>query len=239
MSQLFLVRHGQARLFTDNYDRLSDLGVLQSKALGDLWIRHGVRPDHVWTGTLERQVNTATLVGEVFRTSGEHWPESSVSEDLNEFPAEQILTILSQQLRETDASIAELADAFDDAADDQDRYRYFHRLLEAVTARWVQNDYDNESVPVSWSEWSGAVRDILRRIMAYASSGESVVVFTSGGPVGVGVQTVMGAPELKAAELNWRIHNSAVTKFTFSGQRVSLDRFNEVAHLNSENLTYR
>jgi broad specificity phosphatase PhoE len=239
MSEIYLVRHGQARLFTEDYDRLSDLGVGQAEALGHSWIEQGIRPKHVWSGTLKRQIRTARSVGEIFTRNGEHWPESSVSEQLNEYPAEEILRSLGRQLRETEPKIQALADAFEAAVDPDDRYRHFHRLLVAVTACWVSGDYQCAGVPISWAEWSGSVRNALRRIMQATDRGESVAVFTSGGPIGVSMQTILGAPDIKAAELNWRIHNGSVTRFTFSGERVSLDRFNDVAHLKSENLTYR
>lgn len=239
MSELFLVRHGQARLFTEDYDRLSDLGIGQAEALGHAWLEQGIRPDHVWTGTLKRQIGTAQTVGAIFSSKGEDWPESQVSEQLNEYPAEAILGSLGRHLRETDTRIAALADAFENAGDHPDRYRYFHRLLEAVTAHWVAGDYDCDGVPLSWAQWSGSVRDALRRIMKATGSGQSVAVFTSGGPIGVSTQTVLDAPDIKAAELNWRIHNGSVTRFTFSGERISLDRFNDVAHLSAAELTYR
>lgn len=239
MSQLFLVRHGQARLFTDNYDRLSDLGVRQSCVLGQYWAANGIRPSQVWTGSLVRQIRTAETAGEEFSNCDLRWPEPTVSEQLNEYPAEEIMQTLGGHLREADPEIATLADAFDDAGEKADRYRYFHRLLVAVTARWVEGDYECTDVPVSWADWSGGVRKALRRIMAETGSGESVAIFTSGGPIGVCTQTILGAPDIKAAELNWRIHNGSVTRFTFSGERVSLDRFNDVAHLSRELLTYR
>ena len=84
MSELLLVRHGQARLFTEDYDRLSDLGIQQAAALGQFWIAQGVRPDSVWTGTMIRQIRTAEAVGDIFLNHGEHWPEPTVSENLNE-----------------------------------------------------------------------------------------------------------------------------------------------------------
>jgi len=239
MSVLFLVRHGQARLFTEDYDRLSDLGVGQAEALGHSWLEQGIRPDHVWTGSLKRQIRTAQSVGEVFFSNNECWPEPCTTDQLNEYPAEEILRSLGRHLRETDPNIAVLADAFEAAAGSNDRYRHFHRLLVAVTARWVSGDYQCDDVPVSWSDWSDSVRDALGRIMKTTGSGESVAVFTSGGPIGVSMQTVLGAPDIKAAELNWRIHNASVTRFTFSGERVSLDRFNDVAHLSAADLTYR
>ena len=70
-------------------------------------------------------------------------------------------------------------------------------------------------------------------------SGKTVAVFTSGGPIGVSVQSALEAPDLKAAELNWRVYNCSVTQFTFSGERISLDAFNGTAHLQPEMLTFR
>lgn len=55
MSTLLLVRHGQARLFSDNYDRLSDLGLSQAEALADFWLERGIRPDSVFSGSMIRQ----------------------------------------------------------------------------------------------------------------------------------------------------------------------------------------
>ncbi len=59
MSTLLLVRHGQASLFTDNYDRLSELGLSQAEALGKFWLDRDIRPDSVYSGTLTRQRQTA------------------------------------------------------------------------------------------------------------------------------------------------------------------------------------
>jgi broad specificity phosphatase PhoE len=47
------------------------------------------------------------------------------------------------------------------------------------------------------------------------------------------------APDIKAADLNWRVHNCSVTRYTFSGERVSLDTFNDVSHLPPGMHTYR
>ena len=79
----------------------------------------------------------------------------------------------------------------------------------------------------------------LVRDQAEAPRGADVAVFTSGGPVGVAVQTVLEAPELKAAELNWRVNNASVTRFTFSGPRISLDAFNDIGHLGRDMRTFR
>ena len=109
----------------------------------------------------------------------------------------------------------------------------------AVDPETVYGADDGIDLPVTWADWSGGVRAALVDIMAAAQGGKTVAVFTSGGVIGVSVQTVLDAPDIKAAELNWRIHNGSVTHYTFSGERVSLDGFNDVAHLPRDMLTYR
>lgn len=239
MSELILVRHGQASLFSDDYDRLSQLGVGQSRVLGSAWLEEELSPDLAWSGSLKRQVDTAAAVGAVFAKAGRSWPAVEVHEGLNEYPGEEIVTTLGAHLRETDPAIAALAQAYESADAYADRYRHLHRLLEAVIARWVEGDYDPAVVPLTWRAWSGAVRGALQDIMAAAGSGKRVAVFTSGGPIAVSVQTVLAAPDIKAAELNWRINNCSVTRYTWSGERVSLDRFNDIAHLPREMRTFR
>jgi broad specificity phosphatase PhoE len=239
MSTLLLVRHGQARLFTDDYDRLSDLGFDQAEALARFWLERGIRPDQVFSGSMVRQRQTADKVGEVFATSGEEWPELQEVPGLNEYPAEEITRSLVPALREADPSLDELASALNSSEHYADKYRYLHRLLETVIARWIMGDYGDVDVPLSWKTFSGAVRSALREVMSNSESGKTIALFMSGGPVAVSVQTILQAPDIKAADLNWRVHNCSVTRYTFSGERVSLDAFNDVSHLPPGMHTYR
>jgi broad specificity phosphatase PhoE len=239
MSTLLLVRHGQARLFTDDYDRLSDLGFDQAEALARFWLERGIRPDQVFSGSMIRQQQTANKVGEVFTTSGEEWPQLQEIPGLNEYPAEEITRSLVPALRKADPSLDESASALNSSEHYADKYRHLHRLLETVIARWILGDYGEVDVPLSWKTFSGAVRGALREVMSNSESGKTIALFTSGGPVAVSVQTILQAPDIKAADLNWRVHNCSVTRYTFSGERVSLDAFNDVSHLPPEMHTYR
>ena len=239
MSSLHVVRHGQARLFTDNYDRLSELGISQAAKLAHHWLEHDLQPDAVWCGTLKRQQQTADEVGRIFAENGKPWPERRQTDGFNEYPAEEIMQTLLPVLRQRHEDVAAMANAFESSKDRNDRYRYLHRLLERVIACWVQGDYEEGLLPLSWDTFSGGVRSAFREAMKEAGRGASVAVFTSGGPIGVSMQTVMEAPEIKAAELNWRVHNCSVTNYTYSISRISLDRFNDVSHLPPEMHTYR
>ena len=50
MSNLFLVRHGQASFLETNYDKLSSKGEAQSRMLGEYWVKHGVSFDQFFPG---------------------------------------------------------------------------------------------------------------------------------------------------------------------------------------------
>ncbi len=49
-----MVRHGQASFGQDNYDKLSELGEIQSRKLGEFWVEWDVKIDAVYSGTLDR-----------------------------------------------------------------------------------------------------------------------------------------------------------------------------------------
>ena len=59
MSQLFLVRHGQASFGAVNYDQLSTQGYQQARWLGEHFADMGIRFSQVVAGDLARQQQTA------------------------------------------------------------------------------------------------------------------------------------------------------------------------------------
>ena len=239
MSKLLVIRHGQARLFTDNYDRLSELGVRQAECLGDWFVQRGIVLDEMYAGTLTRQQETASAVSKVIQAAGVAAPEIKTLAGLNEYPAEEIMRQLVPELRGSDPRINRLAEEYDQADDYDSRYRSLHQLLTTIMQRWIKGDYKRGDSLLTWTEFSGAVRRALAEGMQTSGSGKTVALFTSGGPVGVSVQSTLDAPDLQAAELNWRVYNCSVTRFTFSGERVSMDAFNETAHLPQDMLTFR
>ena len=90
-----------------------------------------------------------------------------------------------------------------------------------------------------WTAFRARVLNGLRRIQE-GPSNRSVVLFTSGGPIGVLVQTALGAPDRSFLEVNWRVRNCSITEFVFSSGRLSLDSFNAIPHLSDERIrTFR
>lgn len=239
MGYLVLIRHGQARSFEKDGDRLSPLGEEQARALAGHWIRQGANFDEVYSGALVRQRRTAEIAEECFVQSGFDWPQLRTTPELNEYDSIGIIYNLIPSLAERDDSFRALAEAFERNRDAPERNRHFQRMFEAATSVWLSGEFEVEGVE-SWRSFQSRVRAAIERITSAEGRGRRVAVFTSGGVIGLVVQIVLNAPERSALEINWRVRNCSLTELTFSRGRISLDSFNTIPHLDDPALrTYR
>ena len=239
MSVLYVVRHGQASFFTDNYDRLSPKGVEQSRLLGKYWVENRVEIDEVYSGSLARQLQTAEAVGEIFCQAAKPWPNVQVLSGLDEYGGDYLMKDLRAELVQKHDHVRRLSEEFERATEERQRYRTFHRLLEALMRFYISGEFESDGFE-TWRQFHDRVTGAFAHIRSREGRGRQVAVFTSGGPVGVSVQTTLEAPEQQAGELNWRVYNASLTVFTFRANRISLDQFNSIAHLTTDELrTYR
>ena len=90
MGTLNLVRHGQAAFGTARYDCLTDTGQRQARLLGEWFAARRLRFDAVFTGTLERQVDTARHILSAAPALGHDMPQERLRA-LNEYDPAAIL----------------------------------------------------------------------------------------------------------------------------------------------------
>lgn len=238
MSTLTLIRHGQANAFQRDSDQLSDLGKRQAEALAEYWLDNEDGFDEVHVGTLVRQRRTEQIVAEAFEEAGEEWPEAQVSADWNEYDAPGILGKLVPELAGRDPRYAELVKAFEAARGTPDQNKHFQKMFEIAISEWMESAVETPGVE-PFSAFQERVYRAMDRITGDSAS-RRVAVFTSGGPIGLSVQRVLGAPPRAFAEVNWRVRNASLTDYLFSGKRISLDGFNAVPHLfNRQLISYR
>lgn len=237
MSTLLLVRHGQARPFDADSDRLSERGEAQARQTGAYLVEAALEFDEVYTGTLARQQRTAALVGERFAEAGRPFPEPRALPAWNEYPADAIMGALLPELARTDQDFAARVAAFHEHAAGPERNRYFQRMFEVLMAAWESAAVSSPDVE-PFASFHGRVTDALSEIVQRRGS-RRVVVFTSGGPIGVLVQHVLEAPARAALRLNFRVRNASLTEFLFSEGRISLETFNGVPHLPPALRTFR
>ena len=239
MSQLILVRHGQAAFLTDDYDRLSPLGEEQSRLLGEFWTKREVTFDAVFTGPRKRQRDTGRIVCDTYAQAGLAMPELIELPEFDEYDADGIMKELLPQLIAGDDRYRQLSENFKLSATDADKRRNFQKLFEAVTAKWVRGEVLAPDVE-SFREFHARVQRGLKRATQDAPSGSRVAVFSSGGAISVSVQLAAQAVEAMVIEFNWRIRNCALNEFVFSKDRLTLDSFNAIPHLDDPKFhTYR
>ncbi|MCA1829840.1 MAG: histidine phosphatase family protein [Myxococcales bacterium] len=224
MGNLYLVRHGQASAFEDNYDRLSSLGERQARLLGESWRRRGLKFHRVFTGPRVRQKTTAEIAAEAGGL-----PAPVELADLDEMGVEPLFREHMPDLFARHAHLQSLGDAMLMADGDEARARSFARLFEAVLQVWVRGDVRAAGVE-AWLEFRARVRRVLATVRAEAR-GQRIAVFTSAGPVAAAVQHALGTDDDGALALAFRVRNSSFSEFLFSGERFSLASFNETPHL--------
>jgi broad specificity phosphatase PhoE len=230
MSVLTLVRHGQASYLEADYDRLSPLGEEQARRLGAYWRRLGVRFDLVFSGPRRRHLRTAEIAG---------WPDPVVLDELDEYPAMELMAAVLPGLAERDPRIGALAAALAAANGGPERIRRADRLLRAVTERWAAGEVHAPGLE-SWDGFCDRVRRAVGVMRARAPKSSRTVAFTSGGPLAATAKIALGLTPRAALDLTWSPRNSALAEFLFSGDRFSLSSFNSLPHLDDPALwTYR
>ncbi len=230
MSSLVLARHGQACAFTEEPDRLSPLGWEQAARLGRYWVAHGLKFDAVYHGTLRRQRETFEAVAEECKRAGHVFPEAEVLPGLDEYGTQDLVSVIAPRLADSDPQFAMLWNAWQSGRQAIDRNRRFQLMFEALVSRWIEGRIDEPSLE-PWDTFRERAENALLRIRESRGRGVRVAAFTSGGPIGVAVQACLRAPASAALEINWRVRNTSLTTFLFSGPRISLDGFNELPHL--------
>jgi broad specificity phosphatase PhoE len=228
MSELFLVRHGQASFDADDYDQLSEVGYAQAAILADYWQAMSQRFDHSYCGSLKRQRQTANEVAKCIDSS-----EPTVLEGLNEYSSHEILAAYREQHAQADGFAA---------GGNMKEKKFFQRFLEAACSRWVNGQLEGQGMEL-FRHFKERVNDAVMQIMNDNAKGRKVVVATSGGVIALAVQSVLQMPDEQAIKLNWMVYNSSITRINFSGSRVSLSMFNSIPHLEqvqfADKITYR
>ncbi|MBX3635255.1 MAG: histidine phosphatase family protein [Rubrivivax sp.] len=216
MGTLMLVRHGQASFGAADYDRLSELGTRQCRALGEWFAARGQRFDAVLHGSLRRHAQSAAAIAEGLG-GPDGLPEPLVWPGLNEYDSEALIrTVHAGPLA---------------APDSAEVYRAHFRLLRDALTRWMAGETRPEGMP-SWREFVAGVVGALDHVRE-RHHGQQVLIVSSGGPIATAVAQVLAAPPASVIELNMRIRNSALTEFAFTPKRHMLVAYNHLPHLDS------
>ncbi len=231
MSTLYLVRHGQASFGTANYDQLSPVGREQAALLGRFFADSGATIDRVYSGTLQRQRETAELITQALGLT----KPIVVDAAFDEYDGDVILRHFAASLTPEELRLA------DWPALKKDR-RKFQLFLERAAKAWVEARIEAEDM-LPWHGFHGRIKAGLESIMRNEGRSKTLILSTSGGVIGTIVAHVLGLSNHMGVELNWAVHNASITRLIYNEEKISLSMFNALPHLECagrrELITYR
>ena len=213
MGTLYLVRHGQASFGAANYDQLSALGQRQSQQLGRYWHDRGQLFAAVYTGTLQRHVQT--LQGIASAQAG--LPAATPQTVWNEYDSAALMQCLHPEPLPP--------------ADTPQAYQAHFRLLCNALEQWMSGVISPAGMP-SWQDFSQGIRHSLEDIRKQHHA-HDVLLVTSGGPIATAVSAVLGCSPEVAIALNMRLRNTSVTTLSMGSKRLMLQTFNTLNHLDT------
>jgi broad specificity phosphatase PhoE len=209
MSQIVLVRHGQANTGArdeHSYDRLSPLGHKQASWLGEHFRTRGDVFAQVWTGTLRRHVETADGI------SAAHAGDVTRDPRLNELEYFTMAQLLDQQ----------------HGIGLPDSREGFVRHLPTLFQHW--QDGKLEGAPESFAHFEARVRDAIHDISTLP--GRTLVV-TSGGLIGMAMRLTLRLDMAAFCHVCLSIQNTSLSAWLPLEGQLALTQFNALPHLDT------
>lgn len=223
MASILLIRHAQASFGTDDYDRLSALGIEQAGVAGKFLGATGGRIARIMTGPLRRQRDTAAAIAaKVLQARGEA-PRVEVDARLDELRIDDHIAQMAATLPDPGGELAgHLAQA-------KTSSRSYQKVIQHVFTHWQRLSHDAE--PETWPAFATRAREVMRAIAARSGRGDTIVAVSSGALIATITQYVLGLPDSSTYGLFEALQNCSITHFLHSGARMSLSSFNDTTYL--------
>jgi len=218
MSELFLIRHGQASFGTDNYDCLSERGHQQAELLGQYLQQRGISIDVVFCGDMQRHRQT---MESIYRGLQQPLPEIQVHAGLNEYDFAELIRCYRLQAPEDPDVIA--------LGKDRNNKQLFYRLLRRILSLWSKDQVSG--VSESWGQFVDRVAAAREAIGESATPGNRILAISSGGAISQYVGGVLKLVPERVFDLNLQTRNAGITHFFFNREKFHLSQFNAVPHL--------
>lgn len=229
MSTLYLIRHGQASFGQENYDQLSELGHAQAQRAGRALSQRIPQFDAVVLGTMHRHRQTAEAFFEEYGHSLDTL-NPGFDAGWNEYDHQDILAQLRPELA-TAASTQQYVAA------QPNPKQAFEQIFNDAIDRWIRGEHDEDYIE-SWAVYHQRVTAALKNIIKQHAQVKNIAVFTSGGPISLVAQSLLGVPAERIMQLNWTLVNCGITKLVATGSRTFVASLNEHAHFEGEDKSF-
>ncbi|MDY0131782.1 MAG: histidine phosphatase family protein [Desulforegulaceae bacterium] len=239
MPLLYVIRHGQASFGESDYDELSKIGIKQAQILGKFFKQTKTTFDSIFSGSLERQVDTAvhTLEG-----MGEKGKKVEINKGFNEYSHTDLINASLDYYRQKEPEKS--YDLVELSKDKKKFQVFFSRLVED----WISGEFSGYGVE-AYETYSHRVLKAFEEVSDLKERKGKIAVFTSGGAISALLENTLQVHPFKAAKIGWGIKNCSISivsskgRFNRNSNRFLLRSFNCSAHFELENdkdlITYR
>lgn len=218
MTTIYLIRHGQASAGAENYDVLSPIGRKQAAILGDHLRDISLEFDGIYSGSLDRQIDTATIA------TGISSQELRIKDHFNEYNHSDIFARYLPLLAQKNKTMADAASA---GPNTMMTLEVFTELMNA----WTQDNSEQADAIESWPQFKNRISKGLQEISSSHGPRDNIAIFTSGGVICTIMQSVFNATPELAFEMNWGINNASVSRVKLKNEKIHLREYNNTAHL--------
>jgi broad specificity phosphatase PhoE len=212
MTTIYLIRHGQASIGTANYDVLSTLGKQQSGILGEHLRQLNINFDGVYSGTLQRQRDTATIALQRQKI------EPVTVAGFNEYHHAAIYQHYAPKLANSDVFKHH---------NDKLNFETFAALMNA----WAQDKSPQDSQLETFAQFCARIQNGFEEILAQHADTDTIAVFTSGGVICTLLQSILHFPVARIFEINWGIYNASISKIKIHRNEMKFRDYNNITHL--------
>jgi len=245
MTAIYLIRHGQASFAEQDYDKLSVKGIEQANILGQYWhkvvsskinvnlstqyysgslLRHEQTAEHFFNGLSKSQVNTNPANDGVITHAG-----------FNELDHVDILSRYNENWRSFQAMCSSVKRSGNNQSlDKTEMMRSFQQEFIQAMKRWISGDFDDYKE--SWPQFKQRCINSLQEAVTQINDNEpsnkkDLVIFTSGGVIGVIVGHILGLDNQQSLQVSQQLVNSSVTKVIATNDGFKLNYLNNYSHL--------
>lgn len=245
MITILLARHGQASFGQENYDQLSELGVIQAKRLGEHYGHTQRRIDAIFSGSLVRQ-----------RDSAEHFCQAYLSASDNDLGSKPIFDINNFDINNLESCVLPIFDEFNhedvfvksnptlstqaqiaaELTRNNEPISRLGELFGQAMQRWHSGAHDDDYLE-SWPQFSSRALQALDELSTQIHDSSqfeqdsTVLVFTSGGVIAAITAHLLKQSSATAYQLTQSSVNTGVTSLTIQQQKLQLLSYNEHSHL--------
>jgi broad specificity phosphatase PhoE len=239
LSDIYFIRHAQAGS-RDNYDVLSELGVEQSRRLGEHLAGEGIELGAVYSGGMRRQRETAEIACEAIARAGLKAPDLVTDDRWNEFSLISVYRAIAKRMAKDDPAFArdirEMQQAI--ARDPHTTRGAVGRCDQAVIRAWMENRYP-EFEGETWASFRARIHACAAELSSNNHGSKPIAIFTSATPIAIVAGAALGLTDERLLSILGVIYNTSVSIIRARDGGLRLFTFNAAPHLEAKQRTFR